>query len=250
MPTRYILTILSILAATNIAFAGGHSSKVSYQVGSLNFEAVVVEPSNEPLATVYIIHDWNGLDEYEKSRAAMLAEAGYRAVALDLFGVDAKLEGFDDYRRETGALYGNREEFRARIAAGVSAGGGQTEHNFLAGYCFGGAAVLESARAGMDLDGFISFHGGLGTPEGQDYAQTSGALLILHGSADPVSGMGDLAGLIDQLTEAGVDHNVRVYGGARHSFTVPGSRDYLESADKKSWTAMMEFLEEELAKNG
>jgi dienelactone hydrolase len=68
----------------------------------------------------------------------------------------------------------------------------------------------------MQLDGFVSFHGGLNTPEGQSYAQTKGSVLLLHGSADPVSGMGALASLVDQLQEAGVEHNAEIYGGARH----------------------------------
>ena len=96
----------------------------------------------------------------------------------------------------------------------------------------------------MDLDGFVSFHGGLNTPEGQDYAQTKGSVLLLHGSADPVSGMVDLASLMNQLQEAGVEHNAEIYGGARHSFTVDGSRDYDASADQKSWQALTRFLEE------
>ena len=97
----------------------------------------------------------------------------------------------------------------------------------IAGYCFGGAAVLEAARAGMDMAGFVSFHGGLGTPDGQDYSATSAPVMVLHGSADPVSGMTDLAALMDELQAAGVPHEARIFGGARHSFTVPGSRDLM-----------------------
>ena len=95
----------------------------------------------------------------------------------------------------------------------------------------------------MDLDGFISFHGGLGTPEGQGYSQTKGEVLLLHGSADPVSGMGDLASLLTQLTEANVAHSATVYGGARHSFTIEGSRDYDQNAEQKSWSAFIAFLD-------
>ena len=104
---------------------------------------------------------------------------------------------------------------------------------------------MEGARAGFLHDGFVSFHGGLSTPQGQDYSNTQGTILLLHGSADPVSGMDDLAGLLNELTAADVEHTARVYGGARHSFTVQGSRDYLEDADKKSWQAFLEILSEE-----
>lgn len=231
------------------ASAGGHDAMLSYDVDGKSFAAHVEMTDAEPKGTVFIVHDWDGLTDYEKSRAKMLAELGYNAVAIDLFGVDAKLEGRDDYRRETGALYRDRSAFRARLSAAVEAGkpvseaGGKT---FIIGYCFGGAAVLEAARVGMGLDGYVSFHGGLSTPEGQDYAMTDAPVLLLHGSADPVSGMDDLAGLLQQLQTAGVPHDAEVFGGARHSFTVAGSRDYDAEADAKSWDALLRFL----ARNG
>jgi dienelactone hydrolase len=245
-------TLLSIAFFTSAmipqAMAGGHGNALEYQVGDKTFSAHVEKAASAPKGTIYIVHDWNGLDDYEKTRAAMLAEQGYNAVAIDLFGVDAKLEGRDDYRRETGALYKDRGEFRARLAAAISAGKslGDGGKAFIIGYCFGGAAVLETARAGMSLDGYVSFHGGLGTPDGQDYSATKAPVLLLHGSADPVSGMEDLASLLNQLKEAGVPHNAEVFGGARHSFTVAGSRDYDADADARSWDALMRFL----ARNG
>ncbi len=137
------------------------------------------------------------------------------------------------------------DEFRARINAAITASkssGINTDHIIIIGYCFGGAATLEAARAGVDADGFVSFHGGLGTPEGQNYSQTTAPILLLHGSADPVSGMDDLASLLNQLEEAKVPHDAEVYGGARHSFTVSGSRDYDQAADAKAWDALVRFL--------
>jgi len=245
-------TLLGIALFTSAmipqAMAGGHGNALEYQVGDKTFSAHVEKAASAPKGTIYIVHDWNGLDDYEKTRAAMLAEQGYNAVAIDLFGVDAKLEGRDDYRRETGALYKDRGEFRARLAAAIDAGKslGDSGKSFIIGYCFGGAAVLETARAGMSLDGYVSFHGGLGTPDGQDYSATKAPMLLLHGSADPVSGMEDLASLLNQLKEAGVPHDAEVFGGARHSFTVAGSRDYDADADARSWDALMRFL----ARNG
>lgn len=227
------------------AWSEGLSSHLQYQTGDKTFEAYLERSTGASKGTVVIIHDWDGLTEYEKMRANMLSGLGYDAVAIDLFGVEAKLEGRDDYRRETGALYGNRDEFRARINAAITASkssGINTDHIIIIGYCFGGAATLEAARAGVDADGFVSFHGGLGTPEGQNYSQTTAPILLLHGSADPVSGMDDLASLLNQLEEAKVPHDAEVYGGARHSFTVSGSRDYDQAADAKAWDALVRFL--------
>lgn len=248
--TRSIIALILTLAfAATAALADGHIQWIAYKSGDKEFNAYAMSAQSVPKGTVYIIHDWNGLDSYEQKRVSMLAELGYNAVALDLFGVDAKLEGFEDFRRETGALYKDRQEFRSRINAGINASETffkSSDKTVLMGYCFGGAAVLEAARSGLDLDGFVSFHGGLTTPESQDYTQTTGKVLLLHGSADPVSGMEDLASLLNQLQTAQVAHNAEVYGGARHSFTIKNSRDFDAAAELKSWNALLRFLNEEV----
>ena len=146
----------------------------------------------------------------------MLAEEGYIGVALDLFGVEAKLDGFEDYRRETSFLYKNRKEFRKRIKSGLIEARkilGNLKKQFIIGYCFGGAAVLETARSGEEMTGFVSFHGGLKTPEGQNYSETTGAILILHGSVDPVSGMDDVTNLVKELNDFEIQHEVHIYAG-------------------------------------
>jgi dienelactone hydrolase len=116
------------------------------------------------------------------------------------------------------------------------------------GYCFGGAAVLELARSGADLKGFATFHGGLKTPQGQNYTKTRGKILIMHGSADTAITMDQFADLANELESAGIAHEMITYGGAQHAFTVFGGNRYQEEADKKSWKRFTEFLAETLKK--
>jgi dienelactone hydrolase len=244
-------TALALVAALP-ATAQIVTEPVEYSLGDMAFEGLVSRNAalDSPRGIVLIVHDWNGVDDYEQRRAEMLAAEGYTAVAIDLFGRDTVLEGIDDYRRETGALYADRETFRARLQASIAAASdlpGAEAGIVMIGYCFGGAAVLEAARMGADLAGFVSFHGGLGTPEGQDWSAATGApVLVLHGSADPVSGMADLAVLMEELREADVPHAAEIFGGARHSFTVWGSNDYDLAADTGSWSAKLRFLDRAL----
>jgi len=218
-----------------------------YEHDGMTFEGFVAhDPARPSRGTVLIVHDWDGVNAYEQARARMLAEQGYTAFAIDLYGAEAVLEGSEDYRRLSGALYADRATFRARLAAAIGAAEGipgATEAMVMIGYCFGGAAVLEAARAGAELAGFVSFHGGLNLPEGQDYSAVTAPVMLFHGSADPVSGMADLAALLDALQAAGVPHGAQVFGGARHSFTVPGSRDFDADADAASWAGLQEFLD-------
>ncbi len=242
------MTRLSLLAGGAVfAATAAFAESFEYTVGDTVFQGYIARPAAEARGTVLIVHDWDGLNAHEIARADAMAQAGYVGVALDLFGRDAELNSIDDYRRETGALYADRDEFRARIAAGAQAAAVLDDvpaQMVLTGYCFGGAAALEGARADFDMAGFVSFHGGLGTPEGQDYSATSAPVLVLHGSADPVSGMADLAALMDELQAAGVPHGAEVYGGARHSFTVEGSRDWDPDANGRAEAALLRFLDE------
>ena len=115
-------------------------------------------------------------------------------------------------------------------------------------YCFGGAAVLELERSGENLKGFATFHGGLKTPEGQNYKSTKGKILIMYGTADKAITMDQFAELATELEAAGVAHEMISYGGAQHAFTILGSGRYQENADKKSWKRFTEFLSDTLNK--
>ncbi len=110
------------------------------------------------------------------------------------------------------------------------------------GYCFGGAAVLELARSGADLQGFATFHGGLQTPEGQDYAKAQGELIIFHGTADSAISMDDFATLAEELEAQSVTHEMITYSGAEHAFTVFDGDRYQQRADEKSWSRFSDFL--------
>jgi len=242
------------IAAAALAASAAHAEIVGedhrYSVGDVEFEGYVARNTNtEPRGTVLIVHDWDGLTNYEKRRAEMLAAAGYTAFAIDVYGADDRPTSMEENREMSGALYADRQTFRERLLGSIAEAGaleGATDGKVIMGYCFGGAAVLEAARAGAEVDGFVSFHGGLGTPEGQDYSATTAPVLLLHGSADPVSGMPELAAVIDEMQSAGVDHDARIFGGARHSFTVFGSGDYDLEADVGSWAALNDFLSDRL----
>lgn len=243
---RILYTLMLVVILSTTAAAGGKA--VSYQVDGKSYEGYFITPgAGAPL--VLLVHDWDGLTDYEIKRAGMLAEMGYAVFAVDLFGAGVRPTEEADKRRHTAELYGDRDEMRSLLNAGLGAAkaeGADSANAVAMGYCFGGAAVLELARSGADLKGFVSFHGGLTTPEGQDYAQTRGKLLVLHGTADTSVTMEHFATLATALEEKGVPHEMITYGGAPHAFTVFGTERYREDADKKSWRRFGEFLSETL----
>jgi len=243
---KSIFTLLFVVTISSSAMAAGMT--VPYEVNGTPYEGYYTSPSaNAPL--VLLIHDWDGLTEYEVRRADMLAAMGYAVFAADLFGAGVRPTKMEDKRQHTGELYKDRDKMRALINGALKTAqskGANVGNAVVMGYCFGGAAVLEFARSGADMKGFVTFHGGLSTPDGQDYSKTKGKLLIMHGSADTAITMEDFAQLAVDLETNGVAHEMITYGGAPHAFTVYNDERYRKNVDRKSWRRFTEFLEETL----
>jgi dienelactone hydrolase len=239
---KTIITLLFAFVLANSAYAGG--VKVDYQVNDQAYEGYYIS-NNKGAPLVLLVHDWDGLTDYEVKRAEMLSELGYAVFAADLFGKGVRPTEMADKRQHTGALYKDRTKLRALLQGALNAAkerGGDVTNAVSMGYCFGGAAVLEQARSGVDLKGFATFHGGLSTPEGQDYSQAKGKMLIMHGSADNNITLQDFADLASELEQQGVEHEMITYSGAPHAFTVFGSERYRADADAKSWQRFVAFL--------
>ena len=206
---------------------------------------------------VLLIHDWDGLGDYEQRRAQMLAEQGYATFAIDLYGQGVRPTTPEESRQESGKLYNDRSLLRSRLMASLARAqqlpGVDPDRIVAIGYCFGGASVLELARSGADVDGVVSFHGGLGTPEGQNYEQVKGSVLILHGADDPVAPLSEVAALGEALNAANVPYQMELYGGVEHSFTVwTANRDgarYDAQADRSSWRSLLTFLDQTFGTN-
>ncbi len=244
---RSLIYAFLLLFVSTLVF-GGKGASVTYQVNGQSYEGYYISPSDRA-PFVLLIHDWDGLTDYEIKRANMLADLGYAVFALDFFGAGVRPTEVKDKRHHTGELYKDREKMRALMNGALDAAkskGANIENAVAFGYCSGGAAVLELARSGADLKGFATFHGGLKTPPGQNYSNTRGEILVMHGSADTAVTMDQFADLAKELESAGVVHEMITYGGAQHAFTVFGGKRYQEAADKKSWKHFTEFLADAL----
>ncbi len=246
---RICITVLSVALSfflfSSPSIAG---ESVTYEIDGQPYEGYYAAPEGEaPL--ILLIHDWDGLTDYEVRRADILAGMGYAVFAADLFGAGVRPTKVEDRRQHTGELYADRQKMRRLMEgalAEAAARGADTKNAVAMGYCFGGAAVLELARSGADLKGFATFHGGLKTPGGQDYSKAKGRILIMHGTADAAITMDVFSALASELETAGVPHEMITYGGAPHAFTVFGSDRYREEADRLSWKRFSAFLEETL----
>jgi len=121
------------------------------------------------------------------------------------------------------------------------------------GYCFGGGVVLHAARWGYDLDGVVSFHGGLDTQTPAQPGDIVAEILVCNGADDPFVSEESIQSFIEEMENAGVDYTFENYPGAMHSFTNPAADEngtkfdlplaYNEEADRQSWDKMLSFFE-------
>lgn len=224
---------------------------LTYKIGEKTYEGFVISKGKKS-PTVFIVHDWDGLTDYEKKRAQMVAAMGFSVFAVDLFGKGVRPSEEKDKKQKTGELYKNRKKMRELLQGAVAAAekhGLNVAKSVAVGYCFGGAAVLELARSGAKMQAFVSFHGGLETPEDQSYKSTQGSVWVFHGTADTAVSMEDFANLAKELETANVTHEMITYSGAPHAFTVFGTDRYQKVADNKSWSRFQELLRELKSKN-
>jgi dienelactone hydrolase len=246
MNKLFIAAVVALIPS--LASAG---EVVDYEVGGETFSGYRAVATGDPKGLVLVIHDWDGLTDYEVKRADMLAELGYDAFAVDLYGKGNRPQETGAKKAETGKLYNDRERMRTLILAGLEeARAASSSDVVVMGYCFGGAATLELARSGKasGVKGYATFHGGLSTPQGQSYPASTPPLLIAHGGADSSITMDDVAALSKELEAASLSYEMQVYSGAPHAFTVFGSDRYREVADTQSWAAFTEFLNTNLSK--
>jgi dienelactone hydrolase len=209
---------------------------------------------------VIIVHDWRGITDTTRKRAEMIAQLGYVAFAADIYGKGVRPTNPEGWGEEAGKYKGDRILFRQRGRAAYDAVRKlpQVDPKKIAaiGYCFGGTGVIEMARGGLPLRGVVSFHGGLDRQPLTPGAHIKGAILALCGADDPYQKKEDLDAFEQQLREEKADYQLVFYGHAVHAFTdpdvdamgSPGAR-YNAKADRRSWMAMKDFLEEVFSKD-
>jgi dienelactone hydrolase len=257
------LTMCAAIAASfspSVTAAEISTKTVPYKDGTTAMEGYLALPaSGQPAPGVLIVHDWTGVQEYARMRADMLAKLGYAAFCCDIYGKGVRPVAPKDCGAEATKYKGDRALFRQRLLAGLAAfraQDGVDKANISAiGYCFGGTGVLELARAGADVRGVVSFHGGLDSPVPSDGKKIKARVLILHGADDPYVPEKDIKACLDEFNKAGVDWQMISYSGAVHSFTKAETGNdkstgaaYDAKADKRSWEAMKTFLAEVAAK--
>ena len=203
---------------------------------------------------VLISHAWGGRDEFVADKAKKLAELGYLAFAVDMYGKGVLGQNPEENAKLMQPFMDDRAMLQQRINSALYAVKLMpwVDDTKIAaiGFCFGGLCVLDLARSEADIAGVVSFHGLLGVPDNISHPDIKAKVLVLHGNDDPMAPVEQLVALKQELTQAGADWQMHIYGNTMHAFTNPLANDpgfgtvYQADADKRSWLAMKNFLSE------
>jgi dienelactone hydrolase len=205
---------------------------------------------------ILVVHEWWGHNAYARKRARMLAELGYTALAVDMYGEGKQATHPDDAMKFAGEVMQNMGTARARFVAALDTLRNHETVNpekiVAIGYCFGGGVVLHAARMGFDIDGVVSFHGSLATAHPAQRGTVIASVLVCHGEDDNFVTDEQMEAFEKEMEEASVDYTIISYPGARHAFTNPEADTlaekfgirlaYNKKADEKSWADMQAFL--------
>ncbi|MFO7857686.1 MAG: dienelactone hydrolase family protein [Ectothiorhodospiraceae bacterium] len=233
---------------------------VTYPAGDEDMEGFIAYDADVEgkRPAVVVVHEWWGMTEHARDRARELAEAGYTAMAVDMYGGGRTAEHPEDAGEMAAAVRENMDRMTRRFDAGLQLVRQHetvdSDHVAAIGYCFGGGVVLEMARNGADLDAVASFHGSLATDDPAKPGDVQAPMLILHGEADQMVSEEDVDTFRKEMVAADAYFRLITYPDAMHSFTNPRADDYAEEFDlpvgydeeaaTESWDELLGFLDE------
>lgn len=236
------------------------TQRLEFQVGDTTHNAYLAfdEQSAGAKPGVLVLHEWWGLNDNIRRRVHMLAELGYAAMAIDLFGDGRVATNPDEAASMMNAALGDLQHTAVILEQGYQLLAAQTivdaEHTAAIGYCFGGAMALHAARSGLPLSGVVSFHGALGATMPITKGDVKAQILVCQGEADSMATMQDMEAFKVEMDAAGVSYQVITYAGAKHGFTNPEADNnaakygldlgYDQQADEQSWEAMQTFFKQ------
>ena len=271
MKTKYIILFTIFLTMATVGTSSAvkataskiKEDKVTYSVGDKVYQGFVYYDENVKgkRPAVLVVHEWWGLTDYPKMRAKKLAELGYIAMAVDMFGEGKVAANPTEAQELTKLFYQNPQLSKTVLEAAIAKLKEFKQTNpkdiFAIGYCFGGSIVLNAAKLGSDLKGVVSFHGGLkGAPADKDLLKAQ--ILVCHGGNDKFVSDNDLNTFKHQMDSIGAAYKVIIYPNATHAFTNPDATaigkkfnmpiEYNEKADHDSWKDMKMFFDKILKK--
>jgi dienelactone hydrolase len=264
MSPKKIFALLSLLMAPFTVAAAVVGEEIAYSDGEITMKGYLAwdDAISGPRPGVLVVHEWWGHNGYARRRAEMLAEMGYTALAVDMYGDGKTADHPSDAGAFSAVVRRNMPLAEQRFSAALTT---LERHPSVAkgsvaaiGYCFGGSVVLEMARRGLPLSGVASFHGALTPSTPAEAGRVKSRVIVFTGGADPMIPATQIEAFKAEMAAAAVASEVIIYPNAKHSFTNPAADEFAErfkmpvgydaAADSDSWQRLDHFLREIMAR--
>ncbi len=241
--TKTVALTIALAFATTTALAG---ENLTYTVNGSTFDGYLAEAEN-PRGTIVILPTWNGLSDYEKDRAQMLAELGFNSFAADLYPVGEHPLTMEAKQAALTALLGNQDQMHDVLRAAVSeARQNANEPLMVMGYSMGALTVMELAWSGLGnelgVDGYIIFSGRVSDPRSRMMPDDVAPFFLAIGEVDQRIPLSSLPSFIDDVEMAGGAVTAHTIPDAGHLFSAFGFPNYDAEADADSWGKLTDFL--------
>jgi dienelactone hydrolase len=261
--SMFCFAVVLVFAFTGSTEKKGMVTKeITYKGDSTTFKGYLAYngSGDQKRPAVLIVPEWWGLNDYAKMRARMLADLGYVAMAIDMYGNGQVATTPDKATQLSSGVMKDPGLLRARFAGALKElrqqPGVDTSRIAAIGYCFGGTVVLDAALMGFPLNGVVSFHGSLGNLVPAKKGEVQAKVLACNGADDKFNSTSAIDGFKKEMEEAGIDYHFINYANSVHAFTNPAADSlgkkfnmpiaYNKEADQKSWKDMEMFLSEVL----
>jgi dienelactone hydrolase len=239
--------ILSVFMALIQSLTAQSLKAVKYADGAQELNGLVTSNAGKNLPGVLILPAWMGIDDEAKSAALELEKQGYIAFVADIYGKGNIPTDFASAGKVAGQFKSDYNLYQKRISLALDqlkAAGSQSSKIAVIGYCFGGTGALETARAGFDVAGVVSIHGGLGKAADRPNVPIKTKVLVENPAEDKSVKKEDLDNLVKEMNEGKADWQIITYANCGHTFTNPTSKEYNEVMAKRAWNHTLGFLAE------
>lgn len=243
-----IITTIMLMVAFQLSTAQSLKT-VSYHDGEQKLNGLVTANVGQELPGVLILPAWKGADNEAKAAALELEKEGYIAFIADIYGEGSTPADNAEAAKLSGSYKNDYKAYQHRISLALDqlkAQGARADKIAVIGYCFGGSGALEAARAGFDVQGVVSIHGGLSKDSNRPNNPITTKVLVEHPAEDQSVSREDFDNLVAELKEGGADWQIIIYANTGHTFTNPESHEYDEVMAKRAWNHTLLFLEEVL----
>jgi dienelactone hydrolase len=219
---------LGLFALLGEAQAAVVEREIGYRIGDTSFASVLIHEDDPETRRpgLVLVPNWMGMTAGNVEKARAIAARGYVVLVADIYGVEVRPQNAQEASQAARAMYADRGVLRLRAARALEelerlgeSGAAPLDAGRLGaiGFCFGGTTVLELARAGADLAGVVSFHGGLDTDMPAS-ARPLASVLVLNGADDPLVTSEHIAAFQGEMRAVGADWQFVNFGGAVHCF--------------------------------